>query len=575
MTKSLIAALVMIVGVALQTAPTAWITTNAVPLTTTEPGRGFDDLQPLKKMIGDARIVALGEATHGTREFFQLKHRMLEFLATEMGFTVFSIEANMTEAYRLNDYVLHGTGDPALLLKGLGFWTWDTEEVLDMIKWMRAFNASGKGRVQFTGFDMQTPTVAVQTTEAFVSRYDAPYSATLAEAVRGVAKASTVSPATAIGVATAGFPVADAVGRKVRFTGYIKTEGITRGYAGLLWTVNGSSGVLAFDNMQARGATGTADWKPFVIELPVGAAATSISFGVLMPGDGTAWFDDLVIEFDGRPYTNPTFDFGFEEPSLRGFNAGGTGYRVELDTAVAHSGKQSLRISYIPASITIASATGNATAPRVVASQWKEVLSHLEFGREGYIAQGATAGEVDWAIQNVRVVLQGLQMRSNEVSRDQSMADNVTWVVDHNPGAKVVLWAHNGHVGASGFGDSMGAALRRSYGKDLFVFGFAFGQGSFQALAQSGNHPLKVFTVPEAPPGSLDAMLASAGLPLFALDLREAPAWFREARSSREIGSAYPDGDPFAFMMSFVAPAAFDAMLYVDRTTAARKNPAR
>jgi erythromycin esterase len=53
----------------------AWLRDNAVPLATTEPGSGFADLEPLRKVIGDARIVSLGEATHGTREFFQLKHR--------------------------------------------------------------------------------------------------------------------------------------------------------------------------------------------------------------------------------------------------------------------------------------------------------------------------------------------------------------------------------------------------------------------------------------------------------------------------------------------------------------------
>jgi erythromycin esterase-like protein len=135
-----------------QTDPTTeWIRANAIRLTTTEAGHGFADMQALKPLIGNARIVSLGEATHGTREFFQLKHRMLEFLATEMGFTIFSIEANMPEAYRLNDYVLNGTGDPAELLRGMYFWTWNTEEVLEMIRWMRAFNASGRGRVQFTG----------------------------------------------------------------------------------------------------------------------------------------------------------------------------------------------------------------------------------------------------------------------------------------------------------------------------------------------------------------------------------------------------------------------------------------
>jgi erythromycin esterase len=48
-------------------------------------------MSPLRSVVGEARIVAMGEATHGSREFFQMKHRMLEFLAEKMGFTVFAI----------------------------------------------------------------------------------------------------------------------------------------------------------------------------------------------------------------------------------------------------------------------------------------------------------------------------------------------------------------------------------------------------------------------------------------------------------------------------------------------------
>lgn len=123
---------------------TEWIRANAIRLSTPEAGHGFVDMQALKPVIGNARIVSLSEATHGTREFCQLKHRMLECLAMEMGFTIFSIEANMPEAYRLNDCVLNGTGDPAELLRRMYFWTWNTEEVLEMIRWMRAFNASAR-----------------------------------------------------------------------------------------------------------------------------------------------------------------------------------------------------------------------------------------------------------------------------------------------------------------------------------------------------------------------------------------------------------------------------------------------
>jgi len=163
-----------------------WLKANAVPFGTEAAGSGFEDLQALKAMIGDARIVSLGEATHGTAEFFRMKHRLTEFLASEMGFTVFAIEASMPEAFRLNDYVLRGEGDPKELLRGMYFWTWNTQEVLDMILWMRAFNASGKGRIEFLGFDMQEPKVAAENVRAFVKKADPAYAKELGEKYAGL-----------------------------------------------------------------------------------------------------------------------------------------------------------------------------------------------------------------------------------------------------------------------------------------------------------------------------------------------------------------------------------------------------
>ncbi len=99
----------------------AWLRENAVEFRTAEPGGDYADLMPLEQIIGNARVVALGEATHGTREFFQMKHRILEFLVREMGFTTFGIEATWAEANRVNDYVHTGVGDPAVLLSNLYF----------------------------------------------------------------------------------------------------------------------------------------------------------------------------------------------------------------------------------------------------------------------------------------------------------------------------------------------------------------------------------------------------------------------------------------------------------------------
>jgi erythromycin esterase len=151
-----------------------WFRRAAIPLRTAEPGHGVEDMRPLRELVGKARIVALGEATHGTREFFQLKHRLLEFLVTEMGFTVFALEANWPESLALNDYVLTGKGDPIELLEGLHFWTCNSQEVLDMVRWMRRYNADAAhtNKVKFFGFDMQFTEAAASNVAAFLRRVE-------------------------------------------------------------------------------------------------------------------------------------------------------------------------------------------------------------------------------------------------------------------------------------------------------------------------------------------------------------------------------------------------------------------
>ncbi len=150
-------------------AATTWLRREAHPFATAEPDGDLSDLAFLRDLVGDARVVSLGEGTHGTREFFRMKHRILRYLVEEMGFTAFAIEGSWPEANRIDDYVRTGLGDPASLLSGLYFWTWDTEAVLDMIAWMRDSNRSGTP-VGFYGFDMQFPGMAITNVERFVDR---------------------------------------------------------------------------------------------------------------------------------------------------------------------------------------------------------------------------------------------------------------------------------------------------------------------------------------------------------------------------------------------------------------------
>lgn len=168
---------------ALNAATIEWLKENAIPLASLEAGHGFQDLEVLDKVIDNGvRVVGLGEATHGTREVFQFKHRMLEYLVMKKGFTVFIIEAGYDVCMGINDYVLYGQGTAASALAGQGFWTWDTEEVLAMIEWIRRYNVTKpEGRkVKFYGSDIQSIVNATEVVRDYV-RNVAPEASQLVE----------------------------------------------------------------------------------------------------------------------------------------------------------------------------------------------------------------------------------------------------------------------------------------------------------------------------------------------------------------------------------------------------------
>ena len=150
-----------------------WLRENAVHLNTVEAGSGFDDMHPLKAVIGDARIVSLGEAAHLNRTFSRAKHRMVEFLVNEMDFTVFAIEATFAGALELNDYILTGEGDPERALGALVYPAWTTESILDMVIWMREYNSTHEEKVKFYGFDVKPATGSAKAVYDYLKKTNA------------------------------------------------------------------------------------------------------------------------------------------------------------------------------------------------------------------------------------------------------------------------------------------------------------------------------------------------------------------------------------------------------------------
>lgn len=128
-------------------------------------------LSPLLPAFGSARVLGLGEPTHGTREAFQLKHRLIRFLAERGELRVLAFECGYSAAESINAYVLEGRGDPRQALKAQGYWCWQTEEILALLLWLRRHNAQAAPgrRVAFQGIDVQVTGNANARLRAFLT----------------------------------------------------------------------------------------------------------------------------------------------------------------------------------------------------------------------------------------------------------------------------------------------------------------------------------------------------------------------------------------------------------------------
>lgn len=109
-----------------------------------------------RKIVGTARIVALGEPAHGAHEPLELRNQLFRFLVTRMGFTAVALESGFTEARHLNDFVQGGSGDAARLAEQHLSWGFGRyAENVELINWIRQLNASGPTRkISFYGFDL-------------------------------------------------------------------------------------------------------------------------------------------------------------------------------------------------------------------------------------------------------------------------------------------------------------------------------------------------------------------------------------------------------------------------------------
>jgi erythromycin esterase-like protein len=155
--------------------PTATIRAAAIPL--------IEDLDtsPILSVIGDASLVLLGEASHGTHEFYAWRAAITRALITQRGFAAVAIEGDWPDAYQANRYARHqdGGADPSEALSGFErfpTWMWRNTVVAEFVHWLRQHNdaiADPTRRAGFYGLDLYSLHSSMRAVVAYLEPRDA------------------------------------------------------------------------------------------------------------------------------------------------------------------------------------------------------------------------------------------------------------------------------------------------------------------------------------------------------------------------------------------------------------------
>ena len=139
-----------------------------------------NDFDSLIDMIGDARFVLIGEASHGTHEFYRIRAQISKVLIAQRGFNAVAVEADWPDAYRVNRFVRGVSNDSDSVEALSGFqrfpqWMWRNADVLDFVGWLREHNdqqVSEDRKCGFYGLDLYSLHASIEAVLAYLSKVD-------------------------------------------------------------------------------------------------------------------------------------------------------------------------------------------------------------------------------------------------------------------------------------------------------------------------------------------------------------------------------------------------------------------
>jgi erythromycin esterase-like protein len=138
------------------------------------------DYDPLMKLIGNARFVLLGEASHGTHEFYHERAQITQRLIEEKGFTAVAVEADWPDAYRINRYARGASADAFAIealvdFKRFPTWMWRNTDVAEFLEWLRTHNDAlppRRTKVGFYGLDLYSLRASMDAVLQYLEKVD-------------------------------------------------------------------------------------------------------------------------------------------------------------------------------------------------------------------------------------------------------------------------------------------------------------------------------------------------------------------------------------------------------------------
>ena len=117
--------------------------------------KNFDDLAQLNTYFKNRKIIGIGEATHGTREFTLMRHRVFEYLVKKNKYNTIILEADFGACQGINRYINGHEKSGKKALNEIKLWPWRTKEMLSFIEWVKQYNSINEKKIEFIGCDMQ------------------------------------------------------------------------------------------------------------------------------------------------------------------------------------------------------------------------------------------------------------------------------------------------------------------------------------------------------------------------------------------------------------------------------------